>query len=56
MPLHDQRVEHFTPEIAIATHPDKSVRDNSIFINLNMLERQELITVLITKIFIHASW
>jgi hypothetical protein len=39
MPLHDQWVEHFAPETAIATHPNKGVRNNSIFINLNMLER-----------------
>jgi hypothetical protein len=25
MPLHDQRVEHFTPEIAVATDPDKRI-------------------------------
>jgi hypothetical protein len=30
MPLHDQRVEHFTPEIAVATDLGKRIRYISI--------------------------
>jgi hypothetical protein len=39
MPLHDQRVEHFTPEIAVVTDPEKRIRYISISIYVNMLER-----------------
>jgi hypothetical protein len=39
MPFHDQRVEHFTPEIAVATHPYERIRYIVIYIYLNMFER-----------------
>jgi hypothetical protein len=37
MLLHDQWV---TPEIAVATHPDKGIRTNSIFIYLNSMSER----------------